>query len=458
MGARVVLCLVMAGILMGSAAGESVGQLRITLVNDEYLYFNEPGMGLFISCFDHSTLEMAPWTYVDDVSTYDDSSAYVENIDWGGAYGNSRYFLAGDAQHLYARDNSFMRITGSFYTLIITDSAEVEIDSPYGSRAGLVLQNGGVCTVSGAGSDVTVENGEFFLSGGTLDVLSVLAAKAQILEGSLLELYCSGRLEMSGGHIQTATVRGAGVMHIIGGTVASLHAIETATVLFYSDYYLPGAGLWMEDNRIMGTGTLFGKAADGSIWQTTIVANDPQARILAMPLVPPPLEADLSFPIPAVYQNAPNMTGNRHAATLTVQVTDDGGYGNSSYGMIVEKIEGPGDATVTADPLGNPLHTLLVGPQWQADGSGCGTSRWRITVVGNIGGSCSTEVTLDTRRLGDVDGNGFVEPTDKARLNAKLNGVQVPAGVLLFDIDGNGFVEPLDKARLNSILNGIPVQ
>ena len=88
-----------------------------------------------------------------------------------------------------------------------------------------------------------------------------------------------------------------------------------------------------------------------------------------------------------------------------------------------------------------------------------GTAVLRIGVQGlYAGGYGETLLEVQVRPLGDVDGNGGVEPADLQPLLQALNG-NPPAGYhpKAFDLDGNGACEPGDLMLLLSILNGRPL-
>ncbi len=151
-----------------------------------------------------------------------------------------------------------------------------------------------------------------------------------------------------------------------------------------------------------------------------------------------------------VYQNA-QATDNKHRVALTVTVVDDAGIGNSSYSLTLEQLGGP-QLEVLDDPQGNPLVRYLVGPQLSVSH---GLTRWRAEVRGDVGGQGGTEFELVIRRLGDINGDGFVTPTDKGVLNARLNGLTVEATDQALDVNGDGSIAPTDKGLLNAILNGV---
>lgn len=174
----------------------------------------------------------------------------------------------------------------------------------------------------------------------------------------------------------------------------------------------------------------------------------------AQPEDHPNLAIEATTSMDFVYQNA-LATDDQHRVALSVRIVEDESP-NTEYGVTVERLEGPGQATVIDDPQGDPLLKYLVGSR-RNGGLDAGLSRWRVTVTGNAGGSASAEFDLHVRLLGDVNGNGLVEPNDKSALNNRINGVITTGDFESFDINGDGLVEPADQSLLNNLLNGVPI-
>ena len=160
-----------------------------------------------------------------------------------------------------------------------------------------------------------------------------------------------------------------------------------------------------------------------------------------------------------VYQNTPaTLANNGHIVALEITVTDLAD--NTSYGVSVAKIpgSGSGEVTIVNDPGGNPLIKYIYGNMRTDGTTGTGPLTLEVTVTGDVAGEQSVEAPLTVRMLGDVDGNGGLEPGDVSVLISKLNGTPPPGyDPQAFDLDANGGAEPGDVQILINILNGLPV-
>lgn len=167
-------------------------------------------------------------------------------------------------------------------------------------------------------------------------------------------------------------------------------------------------------------------------------------------------ETDGAYTIDWVYQNTEITTADRHKTTLTFAFPGNI-IPNTDYTVTITQTGGTGEFSVEDDPS-DPLTKYLVGSR-RTDGSeNTGTAEFEVIIEGDVGGTVIiTGLTLNVRRLGDVDGNGFVELTDKTALINKLNSIPVAMPDKAFDIDGNGAIEPTDLSILNNILDGIPI-
>lgn len=165
-----------------------------------------------------------------------------------------------------------------------------------------------------------------------------------------------------------------------------------------------------------------------------------------------PLTVTAATDVGWIYENAPLTTLNRHDAVLVLSVTDDP-CGNDAYDVTVEQTGGSG--LVVVEPTEDPMVWVVrSGPVASA---AAGDVVLTIGVRGlDAGGQGQTACPLTVRRLGDVDNNGGVEPTDLSALINCLNGCR-PEGCdpRAFDLDGNGGAEPTDAVILINVLNGI---
>ncbi len=165
-----------------------------------------------------------------------------------------------------------------------------------------------------------------------------------------------------------------------------------------------------------------------------------------------PIEFTSSMDSDFVYQNTSGTNANGgHKVLLTIAITNDPN-GNADYTVAVV---GSGAGVVEVIDTANPLVKELKG-SLRTDGStGAGLCDLAITVTGTVAGEGTGTDSITVRRLGDINGDGFVTPTDKGVLNARLNGLTVTAPTQALDINADGSVAPTDKGLLNAILNGV---
>jgi hypothetical protein len=203
---------------------------------------------------------------------------------------------------------------------------------------------------------------------------------------------------------------------------------------------------------------------DGASWfsppdglyavKTSIVANWAEA-IMAAAELPPPLAVSAATNYLWVYENAPLTTLNRHAVVLTLAVTDDPG-GNTAYDVTVEQVAGSGQVVI--EPTADPMVWIVRGGEVAL--AAAGDVVLSAVVRGRDNGAQGlAAATLKVRRLGDVDANGGVEPTDLSAMVNCLNGMPPePHDPRAYDLNGDGGAEPSDMAILINILNGLTPQ
>ncbi|MBN2584254.1 MAG: hypothetical protein JXL80_14425 [Planctomycetes bacterium] len=186
----------------------------------------------------------------------------------------------------------------------------------------------------------------------------------------------------------------------------------------------------------------------------TVVANFDEAVDLTI--------EHIRVPTPTywVYQNTPNLrTNGGHAVRVTATVTDLAG--NNSASLSVSKVPGSGNGEVTIedDPESNPLVKYVYGSMRTDGATGTGNLTLQITVSGDVDGQVTEQVSFKCRRLGDINGNGGVEPSDMSLLINCLNNMTPPPGFddRMYDLDANGGAEPTDLSLLINILNGLPI-
>jgi parallel beta-helix repeat protein len=163
-----------------------------------------------------------------------------------------------------------------------------------------------------------------------------------------------------------------------------------------------------------------------------------------------------------VYPNTPTTTADRHACTVTVEITA-GAVDGEVYTVALG--EGGGalanfqaaQGTVILPGAAMPL-SILGG---QRTTSSPGQHTINVTVTGATYGQTATQnVSIRLRLLGDVDGDGLVNASDKLEMNKKLNGLATLPGITLRDLDLSGdgaLVNAEDKLAINQVLNGLVV-
>jgi hypothetical protein len=129
-------------------------------------------------------------------------------------------------------------------------------------------------------------------------------------------------------------------------------------------------------------------------------------------------------------------------------VAGGGAYGVGSGGAV----------TVLNDPGGNPLVKIIQG-SLRSDGlAGVGDCLLHLVVTGNTGSTVSTDLTITVRRLGDIDGDGYVTVADRDLLNSRLNALDVGGRPdRAFDLDHDGNITGAERVMLNMIFGGLPV-
>jgi len=213
-------------------------------------------------------------------------------------------------------------------------------------------------------------------------------------------------------------------------------------------------GVWVDSASAPGQSYYW----DGLGWRDLYEVNETAnfcIKGLAVERIAIGAELELGW----VYQNTPLTQANGgHKIRLEVDLLDFGG--NGAVAISVAKIpgSGSGEVAIEDDPGGNPLVRYVVGSLRSGGTTGCGPLVLQVTATGDVTGEASVEMPLVVRQLGDIDGNGGVEPGDLSMLINELNGVSPPGMPhAAFDLDCNGGAEPKDVAILINILNGLGV-
>jgi hypothetical protein len=155
-----------------------------------------------------------------------------------------------------------------------------------------------------------------------------------------------------------------------------------------------------------------------------------------------------------MYQNAASTTGGRNKSVLTLTVTSDP-YGNTTYTTSVTQ-NASSAGKVTIESTANPMVWNLKGGDANTDP--VGNVNLDIACTGNQhGGTRNTTWSVTVRKLGDVDGGGTVNATDKLNFNKRLNGIATGFADRCYDLTGDGVINATDKLTMNRALNGIPI-
>jgi internalin A len=155
-----------------------------------------------------------------------------------------------------------------------------------------------------------------------------------------------------------------------------------------------------------------------------------------------------------VYENTERSTQGRHGLVVRIEVTGDP-YGNATYLPFVSAKE-PDAVEIEPSDEDDFLWIVRGGPQGSA-----GVNELTVSVAGvEQGGVGAVVLPITVRRLGDVNGDGVVNASDKLEINKKLNGMATLAGIGLreLDLSGDGaLVNAEDKLIVNQVLNGLTV-
>jgi hypothetical protein len=125
------------------------------------------------------------------------------------------------------------------------------------------------------------------ISGGSANWLYTYDnSNVNISDGPVLyiQAHDSSTVNISGGSVDgILTAYNTSAVNISGGSVGSLYACDTSFVTFHGRDFSVHEGLWLEGDRVLGTGILTGEWADGTPWAVNIVENQAGASILAIP-------------------------------------------------------------------------------------------------------------------------------------------------------------------------------
>jgi hypothetical protein len=120
-------------------------------------------------------------------------------------------------------------------------------------------------------------------------------------------------------------------VHISGGSVAELLAMDSSNITFHGNGFAVTGGLSLEGDLVMGTGVLTGKWVDETAWAITIGDHDAGATIRAISV--PHGDADLNgyVDLSDLVALARNWDVGTEAAPATWKQGNFGGTGNSAW-------------------------------------------------------------------------------------------------------------------------------
>jgi alpha-tubulin suppressor-like RCC1 family protein len=166
-----------------------------------------------------------------------------------------------------------------------------------------------------------------------------------------------------------------------------------------------------------------------------------------------------------VYQNTPVTTQDLMHSELTITVYD--ADEPQDYDVAVTVLDSEGDETegdlFPEESAADELIWTITGGRMNADlptypASTPGDYTLVVEVEGQTSGvACGAMVDIKLRKLCDVDGNGWVDTTDKLEMNRKLNGIPTSYPDRAFDLYVDGAIDTNDKLQINRVLNGITV-
>jgi hypothetical protein len=98
-----------------------------------------------------------------------------------------------------------------------------------------------------------------------------------------LNAYSANTINISGGVIENFDVTQNSIVEMTGALIERMKVSGDCIIKLHGYDFELGNGLWLDGNRLMGTGMLGGKWLDGVSWNTEIVWNYEPANILLVP-------------------------------------------------------------------------------------------------------------------------------------------------------------------------------
>jgi hypothetical protein len=261
--------------LLGPLAGQGRGDFVLTgdqwfTVNSGHTYgtlrdrscaFIVPdGWVYLLQAYDFSSVDISGgfigrYLLGDGLYAYDFSSVNMSggSVSWLSAYDSSDVYISGGSvtEYLQARNSSSVNITGGNVNWLLTyNFSDVDMSSGYV----YYLESHDSSAVD--------------FTGGSMRHLSATD---------------SSSADITGGRVQYLFSFHSSTVDISGGDIALLYAWDDSDVTFYGQNFSGSDGLFLDGDRVLGTGNLSGEWMDGTRWSVNIGHNDHTATILAIP-------------------------------------------------------------------------------------------------------------------------------------------------------------------------------
>jgi len=244
---------------------------------------------LYARDFSTANISGGSVTYIDA----NDSSA--ANIS-GGSVSNSLYawnsstvgVSGGSVNYLFARHSSTVNISGGSVNMLrsynsstanISGGSVSNYIAAYDSST-VNFSRGSVSNELYAGDSSTVN-----ISGGSVNYLKPYDSSTVGISGgsvTYIDANDSSTVDISGGSINNLIARNSTTVNISDGNVRDLAAYYSSIVTLYGQNFRAGGGLYLEGERVLGTGFLIYEWMDGTRWTVIISNNEPTATILAI--------------------------------------------------------------------------------------------------------------------------------------------------------------------------------
>jgi len=122
-----------------------------------------------------------------------------------------------------------------------------------------------------------------YADGVSLPGIRIAAGTVGEIASSSLSIYDTSVLECSGGQVRGLSAWDSSTMVLSGGYITGLDARENSFVTIIAQDFVLGRGLYMDGQKLCGTGLLSGTWMDGTTWRIGVSANEPNATILLVP-------------------------------------------------------------------------------------------------------------------------------------------------------------------------------